>query len=501
MRRQLHILVVLGGLLLFAGILVLALSFAGMDKQRHHYRAYRDGETVRIVPVAAVQHADLLRRAQKALLASRQWVSDPRMPAASYVYTPGSEYNDFFARDFLFFLEGAGRYFVSAAEVRTAVDFLTLAQPTRNTRIGPLTYPRGAIPDHLALDGTPGWGYGNVPAPRPSMDEAFCFITLGWHAGFKSEWDDTWQRWFRAKADRFRWAWNSVPRNPRTGLVTQWTTPGHIGANGIHEYNGACVMWGFHDSYGFPGDDLGCSVLACNAAHALADMFKHVGDQTAEEYWHFRADAMRDAIRAQFRREGAVGYLPWGVGDGAPAMASPDITAYAVWSDILTEAQANAASDWFAACYHRDRHLTTGDLFAMVPGHHGAVRMARKRDDCSPGIHVWPATDSRHWENLTYGYNAYQDGGYWYYMSLPIAATLWRKNPLIAVEWVQNIYADVFSHRFEIPCERLDGRRPVATAYLASVSALVGMSFPGHFHLSSISLPRQQLLHRHLTAD
>jgi len=344
-----------------------------------------------------------------------------------------------------------------------------------------LTYPRGAVPDHLALNGTPGWGYGDKPAPRPSMDEALCFITLAWHAGHKAGWNALWQRWFRAKAQRFAWAWESVPRNPHTGLVTQWTTPGHIGAHDLAEVNGACVMWGFHDSYGFPGDDLGCSVLACNAARALADMHAHAGNSTAVSEWSERADVMRDAIRAQFRYEGATGYLPWGVGPGAPTMASPDVTGYAVWSGILTDQQADAASDWFAACYQRDsKTVGAGELFTTSPGCHGAVRMARKRDDCHPGNHIWPQTDRHHWENLTYGYNAYQDGGYWYYMSLPIAVTLMHKHPVSVREWVTNINNDLFANRSECTSERIDDRQPVGGAYLDSIGAIVGMSYPFH---------------------
>jgi hypothetical protein len=42
-----------------------------------------------------------------------------------------------------------------------------------------------------------------------------------------------------------------------------------------------------------------------------------------------------------------------------------------------------------------------------------------------------------------YGCNAYQDGGYWYYMSLGIAVTLWHKHPAEAREWVANTYTDI----------------------------------------------------------
>lgn len=258
--------------------------------------------------------------------------------------------------------------------------------------------------------------------------------------------------------------------------MTQWTTPGHIGAGGITETTGACVMWGFHDSYGFGGDDMGTSVLACNAARALADMYDHVSDSTSARAWSVTSDAMRDAIRAQFN---PAGYLPWGIGPSAPTMASPDITGYAIWSGILTDAQSDAASDWFAARYNADKaSVGAADLFHMKPGFRGSVRMARKADDAAPGRHVWPDMTSPHWENLTYGYNAYQDGGYWYYQSLGIAITLWRKHPAEAKEWVTNTYADITMGDGNHPYERIDGINPVNDRYNASVGSVLGMGMP-----------------------
>jgi hypothetical protein len=236
-------------------------------------------------------------------------------------------------------------------------------------------------------------------------------------------------------------------------------------------------MWGFHDSYGFGGDDLGTSILACNAARALADMYDHVSDSASSKAWSDIARAMRDAIRAQFN---PAGYLPWSVGKAAPTMASPDITGYAVWSGILTDTQADAASDWFAARYEADKKAGgAADLFNMTVGLRGAVRMARKADDVSPGRHVWPDMTAPQWENLTYGYNAYQDGGYWYYMSLGMAVTLWRKHPAEAEEWVANAYTDVTAGDDNNPYERIDGIKPVNNRYNASAGSLLGMAMPG----------------------
>lgn len=461
-----------------------SLSAAPFKTHAGRYRAYIDGETVMCVPVASALKTAMRTRAESIIMGSKEPITDKDMPAGSYIYTPGPTYRvaGAFCRDFLYQLEGSGRDIVTADEVKTAVDYQALKQLTKNTKVGPYTYPKGAIADHIYPDGRYCWGpgmyYGDVIGHfnRPSMDEAMCFITLAWHYGYKAHWDAAWQAWFKANRGRFVDAWNSVPRNPRTGLVTQWTTPGHVGGSGITETTGGCVMWGFHDSYAFGGDDTGVSVLACNAARALADMYDHVSDPASARKWAATSVAMRDAIRRQFN---PAGYLPWGVGPMAPTMASPDITGYAVWSGILTDAQADAASDWFAARYSADKAAGgAADMFQMTPGLRGSVRMARKADDVSPGRHVYPDMTSPHWENLAFGYNAYQDGGYWYYQSLGIATTLWRKHPTEAMEWVTNTYTDITTADASHPYERIDGVQPGNERYNASVGSVLGMGMP-----------------------
>jgi len=463
----------------------LALSSRPYTIHPDRYRAYNDGETEMCIPVNPEHYALLMARTVGILNDSKTEVTDKAMPPSTFIYTPGPFYRKagIFARDFLYQLEGSGRDIVTAEEIKLAVDFHALKQLKANRKVGPFTYPKGAIPDHIYPDGQFSWGpgevYGDTPAHfhRPSMDEAMCFVTLGWHYGYKAGWDADWKAWFSGKSQCFADAWNSIPRNAENGLITQWSTPGHIGANDIKESNGACVMWGFHDSYGFGGDDLGTSVLACNAARALADMHEHSGNKSSAKSWEKIADDMRDAIRAQFNLSG---YLPWGVGQSAPTMASPDITGYAVWSGILTDEQADAASDWLAERYKADK-VTGGaaDLFHMSSPFRGAVRMARKTNDVSPDRHVWPdMSDGNHWENLAFGYNAYQDGGYWYYMSLGVAVTLWRRHPDLAREWVSDAYADLAGADAHHPYERIDGMKPVNDRYNASVGSLMGIGMP-----------------------
>lgn len=463
----------------------LSLSDKTFSTHSNLYGAYKDGETVMCVPVNPLDYEALKIRTETILYNSKTDVSGAGIASHQSIYTPGPVYRKagLFARDFLYQLEGSGRDLVIADEVRYAVDFLAQNQLKENRKVGAFTFPKGAIPDHVYPDGRYCWGpgefYGDNSAHfhRPSMDEAMCFVILAWHYGYKASWDDGWNRWFKEKSLCFTDAWNSVPRNNKTGLVTQWSTPGHIGANGISENTGACVMWGFHDSYGFGGDDLGTSVLACNAARALADMYRHCGNTFSAAKWGQIATDLRDAIRTRFN---PLGYLPWGAGPAAPEMASPDITGYAVWSDILSEEQADAASDWFAIQYLADKALGgAADLFQMSAPFRGAVRMARKSDDRAPGRHVWPdMNDGNHWENLAFGYNAYQDGGYWYYMSLGVAVTLWRKHPDLAMEYVGNTYADLAGADSHFPYERIDGMNPVNDCYNASAGSLMGMGMP-----------------------
>ncbi len=94
--------------------------------------------------------------------------------------------------------------------------------------------------------------------------------------------------------------------------ITQWSTPGHIGADNIHESNGACVMWGFHDSYGFGGDDLGTSVLAMEwVENTYSDL---AGADTNSPYE--RIDGMKPVNN---HYNASVGSL---MGMGMPAMVS-----------------------------------------------------------------------------------------------------------------------------------------------------------------------------------
>ncbi|MDD5706926.1 MAG: hypothetical protein PHR35_13470 [Kiritimatiellae bacterium] len=63
-------------------------------------------------------------------------------------------------------------------------------------------------------------------------------------------------------------------------------------------------------------------------------------------------------------------------------------------------------------------------------------------------------------------------------MSLGMAATLARKHPDLAREWVGDAYADLAGGDTNAPYERIDGMHPVNNRYNASVGPLMGMGMP-----------------------
>ena len=296
-----------------------AVAYAATPFQTHanRYRAYSDGETVLCVPVAAAPYMSMQKRTEHILRESKTLVTDGKMPAETYIYTPGPVYRaaGVFARDFLYQLEGAGRDTVTADEVRRVVDFIAARQLSENRIVGPFTFPKGAIPDHVYPDGRYSWGpgvfYGDVNGHfnRPSMDEAMCFVTLAWHYGYKAGWDAAWQSWFTRRAPRFVDAWNSARETPRRDSSRNGRRPAtaeptasrrpmamrHVGLSRFLR------LAGRRSGY------LGASV---QCRRALADMHDHAADSAAAKTWSMTADAMRRAIQAQFHADG---YLPWGV--------------------------------------------------------------------------------------------------------------------------------------------------------------------------------------------
>lgn len=375
-----------------------------------------------------------------------------------YIVTPGGPYAyaGIFARDFLYSLDGAASL-IAADDIKTGVDLYLDKQLTANRVVGAYTYPVGSVPDHIYPDGRYSWGpgayYGDVTGHfnRPTIDEHFCLIAIAWHYGKKIEWASPFPTWFASIASKLEAAYNAVPRNTSSGLVTQWTTPTRTNPGGITESNGPCMMWGFHDSYIFPGDDVGTSLLAFRAATCLAEMYTVTGDTTSAAAWTAKATAMQTAIQAVFN---AGGWLPWnvnvaGVPQTAPTQASPDLTGIAVAWNVLTPTQADAASDWLYARYTADKASGgAADLFDFRSGHRGTVRMGRKVDDAVANSTMYPINTSPY--NCTangggYGFGNYQNGGYWYYMSQGVATAIARKHPAAAIEWADGCAADALA--------------------------------------------------------
>ena len=222
---------------------------------------------------------------------------------------------------------------------------------------------------------------------QPSVDgRGHVLRSLAWHYGYKAGWDATWQSWFNAKRRGSQMLGIVCRATPRRGLVTHWTTPGHIGANGIAETTGPCVMWGFHDSYGFRrrrSGDFGPRLQRCPRPG------RHVRpclDSASAKTWSTTADcdARRRSEPSSTRPDTCRGASANGpVADDGLARHH---RLCRLVGDSHRRLKPTPLPIGLRRRYEADKAAGgTADLFNMTPGLRGAVRMASKADDVHPG--------------------------------------------------------------------------------------------------------------------
>jgi hypothetical protein len=401
------------------------------------------------VPVDATLSANGVARRDTIVAASRNAITDT---GGGYYYNPGPGYaGGFWPRDLLYMLEAGAT--ISDSDQRRMLDWLLSKQLSSSVS----TYPAGSIPDHLSASGQVGWGPGDYfginPSgrlnSRPSMDNNVIVQQLAWQYGSARAWDATWQAWFTANATALVNAYNAIPRTGN--LVTQYGSS-------------PATTWGFLDCINLSGANIGCSVLSCNAARALSDMYGHANGAANQETWAVTAAAVQSAIQATFTTDAHGGYLKWTIGGNSDVM-SPDVTGYAVCSGILNATQTAQASDWLNWRYGLDKAAGgAGDLFTFATGCRGGVRQRRVTDG--------------NWSTffLAVAAGTYQNGGYWFYTAGWIAGALAASHPATAAEYVVNAITDMLAGA-NAPYERADyGMTLTNMKYNASAAAIVSQA-------------------------
>lgn len=296
-------------------------------------------------------------------------------------------YPAFWIRDYAMSLECG---MISQQEQKHAL-LLTAAKQQNNdwhTPTGSLV-PRGAIPDHINLDGSPIFFPGTYDfnaqggpswGKLPSLDDHFFFIHMAWYyvaacqdtAILESEING------QKLIEKLDLAFQVPPSDPKTDLVL------------VSKENRG-VSFGFMDSVEHTGNLLFCSLLKWRAARELAELHMKLGQEDKKKYYDQIASTIKKNIPIVF--PSSRGLLT--ASSGKSSQPCVWGSAFAVYIDALEPDQANEVGQALARAYRQ------GTLSYL-----GNIRHIRTDDDFS---------EKTAWENtvINVAKNRYQNGAYW----------------------------------------------------------------------------------------
>ena len=264
-------------------------------------------------------------------------------------------YNAFWLRDYCYVVEGAAES-LSEKELKDACRLF----------VGSIRED-GAGVDCIKFDGTPIYkpGYGRM-GKNPVADGSPFTVGVAWHTFFRTKDIEL----LRSIIDKLEKTMDSVPRNPKTGLV-------HIKPGKSWDR----CPYGFTDTIPKQGDVLFSSLLFVDASRHMADLHKALGREEDARRWSDEAKRMTKQIRKVFWNP------EWGLFRAATVKCNqPDIwgSAFAVSREVATREQALAIARYFRD--HYDELVERGQIRHLPR--------------------------PMYWEGVGYR-DRYQNGGYW----------------------------------------------------------------------------------------
>ena len=317
----------------------------------------------------------------------------------------GDCYPAFWVRDFVMSLE-AGISPIAEQEHALALIARTQQETDWNTPSGSLV-PRGAIVDHISLDGKPIFfpgtvddyeNQGGIWGDLPSLDDHFFFIHLAWHLAFREGKAECLQRPVAGTyiagtsdtgtsvagtslIDRLELAYAVPPYSKESLLVRS-------------DEHTRGVSFGFVDSVEHTGDLLFCSLLKYRAAGELAELFGHLGDSRRQTAYAEQARILRESIDKTFPCR-----------SGLPAASTRSSAQADVWG-----AAFGVCIGAFAPGQAREIGAALRDAYREGSlSYRGNIRHLRTWDDFD---------ENTAWEKTIGGQgaqpkNRYQNGAYW----------------------------------------------------------------------------------------
>jgi hypothetical protein len=367
---------------------------------------------------------------------------------------PGSRdcYPAFWIRDYVLSLDSGA---ISLEEEMHALKFTICHQAMDDWRTyGGGFVPRGSIPDHITLDGQaifyPGTlddaaHQGGVWGPLPPFDNAFFLIEMSWRLSVLHEEPQALDFLCESLSllDRLHIAFNSVPADPATGLVT------------CQDANRG-VSFGFTDTVIHTGHLLFASILRWKAALQMSELFPLMGlDWKAENYLKI-AEKIRTNLPATFNHKSGLFKA------STESSNQPDVwgSAFAVYSGILDIKNSQRICESLAFLYRQGLIAWKGAI------RHVPVGMDFDETTC--------------WERVVRGFykNRYQNGAYWSMPTGWVAHALAQVDPRAAENLIGEFIAELKEGDFRQgeeygspwECQHPEGKHQQNPVYMASVT-------------------------------
>ncbi len=361
-------------------------------------------------------------------------------------------YPAFWIRDYAMSLDAG---YVSSKEQRHML-FLTAEKQIDSPTVLPTGSELfiGAIADHISFEGVPiffpgvlqdyeiqggeRWGH------YACLDDHFYFIHMA-----NVYYETTHNTAFLAEKirektllSRLEMAYNAPPSRPESGIV--YTTKSKRGVN-----------FGFFDTTIHTGDLFFCSLLKYQAAHALAELMRAVGETETARAYEERAACLKAALPDAFRMDDGLFRASTGLS------AQPDVwgTAYAVYLGALS------GNDEAKAC----QRLTTLLRQKKEIAWRGGVRHIPMNQDFNKDTA---------WEKSYAAKNRYQNGAYWNtpvgWLCYAVAKEDYPLAQSFARDYLKELRADDFrkGEQFGAPweCMHWEKKHRQNPVYLTSVT-------------------------------
>ena len=246
--------------------------------------------------------------------------------------------------------------------------------------------PDGAIPNSVFIDGHPAFWLA---------DNSQFMVNLV-HLYVSRSGDNP---FFAKYSPRLEKAMAAIPRNPRTQLVTTDQPKG---------------MYGFNDALKTEGDDLFTSLLFFEAGRKMQSLYQRLNQPSEVNRWKAETATVLAGLQSLYD---PAGYF-YACSQGPNRLPSVWGSAFAVYAGATTPKQTEAIGKWL--CKNYDGYVQAGQVRHLIK--------------------------PLYWNNVPWGRDVYQNGGYWATPFAWVDRAIRNADPALADRMLVDVLDDFQKH-------------------------------------------------------